>query len=508
MDRFKNHSLELYEKINARAFCFCVFLVAVFYINQDYYDVLGEKARIISVFSVIILVVEMVFTVFTKNKTGEEKVLITSLDLSMVCFGIIAIVSGCLSDYKKESFIGNSGFSVGGYFIVLMIVVYFWLSRLLCRTRGREEIGTEIEIYFFIIMISALLQFLLCIINVFGVDLLGTYERLGISNEYLGTMGHVNNLAGYIAMVVSLCTGLLIEKRSRTNSIITTLVLFLGWILIFICRSDGAIIGAAFGQAIFILICLKDKSFLPVLRKDLFIIFLSAIFVDILTLIFSGLSQRLDVIAGIFINQKIYVIPFVLAIIISIGLEKKSSQDIEKLMPLIQKVYRVLLIFGVIAAVVGIILTIDDEWGTNRGFVWRVSIDIVRDFNLKEILVGVGPECYLYKSMELHGEEILNRLPGTGLANAHCDYLNFLVTTGVLGLIAYLGIFISIIRGFIKTNILDSKFKRETIAVFLAIVGYLGQSWMENQMALTFAVLIFFISIYRAICSSYFMALS
>ena len=90
---------------------------------------------------------------------------------------------------------------------------------------------------------------------------------------------------------------------------------------------------------------------------------------------------------------------------------------------------------------------IGDGFGSGRGFLWRIALEGFAQGDMKDKLLGAGPDCY--------GVAVFGRL-GTGsdvwkgehwegavFTNAHNEILSQLCNVGILGTVSYLAIFLA-----------------------------------------------------------------
>lgn len=85
----------------------------------------------------------------------------------------------------------------------------------------------------------------------------------------------------------------------------------------------------------------------------------------------------------------------------------------------------------------------DMNWGNGRGASAYITYSILKSFNLRELLIGVGPDCFfscICTNPELLA--LMNSYFTLPLTNAHIEPLTLLVNTGFIGTIAYYSIFI------------------------------------------------------------------
>ena len=83
-------------------------------------------------------------------------------------------------------------------------------------------------------------------------------------------------------------------------------------------------------------------------------------------------------------------------------------------------------------------LRFDDAWGTGRGFIWKMGMNYFwNKMPMLQRLFGYGPDGYFMLTNDHFKVEV--EQAGMGLIDSiHNEYLNLLLTIGVLGLLAYL----------------------------------------------------------------------
>ena len=113
----------------------------------------------------------------------------------------------------------------------------------------------------------------------------------------------------------------------------------------------------------------------------------------------------------------------------------------------------------------------DEKWGTHRGYMWIKGAEIFKHFNFIEMLFGSGPDTF-YTVFSPYFGELSEKFNNTSTNCAHNEFLNYLVTTGILGLGAYLTLFGSAIVRAVKT----AKKNPMTVVFIAPVVCYLFQS--------------------------------
>lgn len=94
------------------------------------------------------------------------------------------------------------------------------------------------------------------------------------------------------------------------------------------------------------------------------------------------------------------------------------------------------------------LLRLTNTWGNNRGAIWRMGMESFLNGGVISRLFGAGPDCFYYAVREYDsvsaGMYITGQWEGAVCANAHNEWLNMLINQGILGLLAYGGIFVTL----------------------------------------------------------------
>ena len=139
----------------------------------------------------------------------------------------------------------------------------------------------------------------------------------------------------------------------------------------------------------------------------------------------------------------------------------------------------------------------NDYWGTHRGHNWRIGFtNFTQNFNLFQRLFGYGPDTYLIVSERTFYEEMVSRF-GEVYDSAHNEYINYLICEGLIGLIAYLGAFISGLRLGIK----QIKNNIYILAPIMAVIVYLVQAFVNIAIPITTPV--FFVLFYICVAEHF-----
>ena len=117
-------------------------------------------------------------------------------------------------------------------------------------------------------------------------------------------------------------------------------------------------------------------------------------------------------------------------------------------------------------------VTFNEKWGTNRGHVWVKSIEIWKDvLTPVQKLFGYGADT-LGILMNIYDTPIKQNGMYVIYDSVHNEYLHYLVTVGVFGVISYIGFLASAIYKMCK----KAKNHPEVAAVMFSTIAYAVQA--------------------------------
>lgn len=97
-------------------------------------------------------------------------------------------------------------------------------------------------------------------------------------------------------------------------------------------------------------------------------------------------------------------------------------------------------------------LVFSDNWGTDRGFVWKFAMELYNQFPLIHKIFGYGADTFGILTTQYNGDTMVRMYQEFGVYydNAHNAFLQYLVTLGAAGVTAYVLFFISSIVWMIR----------------------------------------------------------
>lgn len=116
-------------------------------------------------------------------------------------------------------------------------------------------------------------------------------------------------------------------------------------------------------------------------------------------------------------------------------------------------------------------LLLNDDWGTHRGYIWRIGMEFYQKQPIHHKLFGYGPDTFGIITVKNYFEDMVRRY-GEKFDSAHNEYLQYLVTIGIVGLTAYLALLLTSITEMLRTL----KKRPELIAIAFAVICYGAQA--------------------------------
>lgn len=366
-----------------------------------YNSELFELPKMYFVYSLTIVLVTLHLINFFKKKTPLFRH--TILDIPLFLFLISQTISTFISIDITTSFFGYYSRLNGGLLSIISFTLLYWvLVVYIDKDFKRKIINT--------ILFSGLLVSLFGIAEHFGIDKHIWVQD--VQSRVFSTLGQPNWLATYLVMIIPLSLAKFLEsekKNSRLYFFLTTAAFYL--CLLFTKSKSGIIASIVSLLLFFFFYLIKNKSKLKnsfkTITPILLLIVLSSLLINnpIKDKLFSKLSTKED--------------------------QSQTTNQIVNITPS----------------------------GDIRKIVWQGSLDLWRQYPL----FGTGTETFAYSyywtrpashNLTSEWDFLYNK--------AHNEYLNFLATTGIVGLVAYLLLII-----FILVKTFHNK------AIFTAILAFL-----------------------------------
>lgn len=432
------------------------------------------------------------------------------VDWMVFLFTVIAAISTVLSPYKSSAFWGNEGRYTGLFLMLLYAVAYF------CVTRQYRIKRWHMEVF----LIAGLLVCLLGITDFFDMDLLHFKVNIKETQRYMftSTIGNINTYTACVAMVMAVAGVLFATCSGAWKNVWYGFGVAVSMMALIMGESDNAYLSLAAFFGFLPLYTFRNRSAF----KKYFVIL--AIFFTVIWGItgiiarFGGVGMELEglfrVIAGFselplvvvflwLIAAALYLIAVVRKKTASgVNINEKAIENNQVKSYAVTKDLPSWLIYvwwGVIAAVILTVLLalydvnvaghierygtlsgylhFTDDWGTRRGYIWRMSIEEYMKYPLLQKIFGYGPDTFSLVAYFNRMKEMAD-VYNMRFDSVHNELLQYFVTVGPFGTLAYLGILVTAVWNVVKSK-LDNPV---VVGAILAVVCYNFQALVNiNQ---------------------------
>lgn len=440
-------------------------------VTDGYFNITETKSVYFYIISSALIIVAAYFSsreAVSKKNAPEisllEKWELSVTDKAMIIFCVFVFLSALFSKYD-DVWLGVASRYQGFLTVLVYVAVYFIVSRNF----------TAAQSFLLFSVLAFSIVSILGVLNCFGIDILGFYEiiRSDYKTAFLSTIGNINFYSSYMCLLLPLVVSGFCLSEGKISRGVYTAGLIIGAFGMMVTSSESFVVGFASALMIMPMFFFSRLHRYKRYLMSIVIITLSSQAYMVIYRLHGDGNIAVSKMLSIFVNPYVSV----LVIALCVGAYFLADKEPDKI-SVIKRVYPVLLIIFVVAVAVCFILAnttglgkldelfkITSDWGTYRGKIWRYCVKSFLKFNIKDILFGVGPES-------LHEITAGAKLfEGKSLDQAHNEYLQYLMTTGVLGLATYLGVIGATVYTVIK------KLRESTLAV--ALLAGLVSYWMQ-----------------------------
>lgn len=463
-------------------FCFLwIMTLLPLYYRYAYFDMIEAKASALRAVLYAVyagMALSAVISCFGREKKTAFWRDFCALDWALLAFLAAVGISWLFADARWEAFWGDEGWCVGAFVLTGCVFCYFLLSRHL----------PDVQNLWLPVLIVNIVVFALVLLHCMGIDVLSLHENM-MQHEwysYLSTVGQINVLMGYVSLVFPLFAVFFLVSRQRASVILYGILTVLGEGAVLFCASDGIYI--AIGLCMFFLLPFVWEERTRMARF-LFLIGMFGLWITAISVL-PVFEKRLEYMRGgarVVLHLPVGIAVCVLALVGAVLMRKCMAQE---------NLWRRLLfaaeaLMGLAAA--GVLcytiysFAVEWDWGSGRKYLWGYSMELFWDFPLKEKLIGVGPEL-----LGRYYEDCYDYFGMTVLA-AHSEFLQYLLTLGIVGAAAWLAVCVSVVYMFVRYLSRE----RMTFAYFLSLAAYFAQASICSPNPLNAAVCCVMLACYR-----------
>lgn len=506
-------------------FYLCVFPLAT---RDKYFDILQFRFQLYwiptLIYGVLFLVLGILYLISDKRSNGGAltaklkenlqwnilKTKLTKTDICFIALIFIMTLSVLFADYQYEALWGSRG-RFNGLVLWLMFFIAYGLV-----TRFYHFKKWHLYAY----LIAACLPEIWGITDFFMLDLL--HFHTGAAADYIYTfvssVGNINTYTNMVALHFGASITLFVLSDCKWEKLLTFVSVVISSLAIVMGISDNGLLAAGATFAFLPFVAWTSRQHITRFFVTFSIFATSVLMTAYLTtqhatiavadggsvlvtigktkafmLLTAALWLFTMVIAAMFRRRKmdeqeaktartarrIWLALFIVAVVVVITVLVDANSGRH---PEIWEAYKNVLIFS-------------DTWGTGRGINWRFAWEFFTEkSSFLDKLIGNGPDTYYIITMD--NFKHLMKDAGYGIFDsAHNEYLECLVTIGVLGTIAYIGMLATSLRQMLK-----NRKNVYAVACGFAILAYAVQAVVNIAIPITTPI--FMILLYVGINSS------
>lgn len=423
------------------------------------------------------------------------------VDWAMIAFWVANVLSWVFcEEWRHEAFWGTSGRYNGVFLMTLYMVVYFCVTRLFELKRW----------YLDAFLATGMIVCLFGITDYFQMDIMSFKVNMIDSQKgiYTSTLGNINTYTVFVAAVMVVSTILFAtEKNGKkiawyyVNMVISCFALIMG-------ASDNAYLSLAALFGLSPLYLFRTKRGTSRYLVSIATFFTVIMCIDWINGAFGdtvvGIESAFAIIAGVSFLPIIVLALWAVAGGMTYILLKKNAQQASEAMPK----WLMYIWYGVIVLVVGTVafafydatfagnserygalapyVTFNDAWGTNRGYAWRCAMEIwSQKLTPVQKIFGYGADTfrllmYYYFSADIiNGQQVV-------YDSVHNEYLNFLLTIGIVGMLAYIAFLFAAVAKMWKHMNEDP----DVAAILFVVVAYMVQATININLPILMPIIL------------------
>lgn len=419
-------------------------------------------------------------------------------DICMVLFFISGVMSFIMAEDKKNAFTGAQGRYCGLAFMILIFIMYIIVS---ARVSNMEKMWSLISMVF--VLVSSV-TFIIAILQNIGFDPFKLLDGINRKqrNIYVSTFGNIDIFGSFICIALPLFMGLYVTEKSNIKRIVYGIGVFAGFMAFIPANADvvfagvgAAIIAVLFATVymervdrLFELVMLGSGGYLGMVLLRMLVGTNGAKITGFnrlsehpaLLVIIFAVALFIRLIIQVYINRnkdEIYINKNKSEVYIN---KQKDRTGIKLII-----VLAVVLISGIAVIIYGrknnlAMFDFNDKWGSYRGYIWRRVTGLYGELPFVQKIFGHGNESIRSLMDERVYDEML-QVTGTVYDNAHNEYLQYLVTQGLFGMLSYGGVVVTAVIAGVK------KIKKSPyiLGLLLAVVSYGVQAIFNVNQCIT-----------------------
>lgn len=411
----------------------------------------------------------------------------SKLDIFVLIYVLSVVISFLASDWKLPSFTGSCGSYTGLLFVLITAGMYYGITR---HVKLTNWIKWSFPVLMTITGLMAMLQ-------VCGFNVLHFSDGISDSQRqiFISTLGNINVFGMFVCVYMPICIYMFCKSHEKYYWIYG-IGTFFGFVGLLACNSDGCYLGIGACMIAMFIIGLSDMKAL--FKYGISVALFAAVLIlwNLIKIVFKEKMWSQNATNTLFMSFDVIFILSIIAIVIilfAVFLQKQSKMPPKLLKKLVIAAVGVLLISVVSLCIwatwiqptkeLGVFsqyFRLDNSWGSNRGYAWHWAILMFINGSFKMKLFGSGSDTAYLMYISQYKNEMDANLPYY-FKSPHNEYLNYLVTIGLVGLIAYL----VVVAAAIKKSFARTKEDEFFGAIALGILIYSIASFVNISQIIT-----------------------
>ena len=362
-------------------------------------------------------------------------------DKFMAGFVLANVLAFFMSGNKVAAYTGEEGRRCGLQFVLLAFFLYVCMARY-CRIRRYVVV---------IFMLAGSFVGIVGICQFMGYDFLGLREGLmqSIRNVYISTFGNIDIFASFLCVLVPMAAGAYISSEGKESIVIritAVIAVLTGTGAVIISNANLAYAGVG-GAMIAAWIWASYRGRIRKFADVCLVMACGVLAISIMLGQTDGGYSELDGLSCFVSDSRVVWIVSVVVLVVWAAIRLASKWTVKFRGKAALAVSVGVSLAGIVAVVIYAahnhmgIFSFEDSWGNYRGFVWRRLMEAYRDFSVPQRLFGYGNESVKAIMTDRYYDDMMNTV-GVIYDNAHNEYLQYLITTGIFGAVSYVGLLV------------------------------------------------------------------
>ena len=431
---------------------------------------------------------------------------LTAAEWAMLAFLLASAISTLQSEYVYESFWGNEGRFVGLFMIILYTISFFIIARKLKFKKW----------YLDVFLGTGMIVCLIGILHYFEFDPIGFKNDLNYLDyvDFTSTIGNINTYTSYLALVVGVSTVLFTVEKEAKRKVWYTVCVVISLFALITGISDNAYLTllALLGLLPFVL-------FNSVKGVRNYVVILAIVCTEFIGIGFTvdKFPEHVLAINGLFnVITDFKGLPVITVVLWILGtglyfaernvLKNAKESNLGRWIWLAV----VIVVFSGLGKVLYDVniagnvekygslrkyLLFNDDWGTHRGYIWHLAVRIYQKFPFLHKLFGYGPDTFGIITVQGYFDEMVGRY-NEKFDSVHNEYLQYLVTIGIVGMIAYISLLVTVLARLIRKG----KENPVVLSIAMAVICYGAQALVNISVPIVAPVLFTLMAMGLAAC--------